>query len=127
MTMFKTTTKHLTYADFKEGYRGSYARLITSEENEQFGKLVGDFNPVHFDEDRMSKSIFGKIVTNGFFTETTIGSALVNMFTSDQTLVIALKKSMTLLAPVFIGDTITATVTVIKQIPKKKDFYVNAK
>ncbi len=122
MTMFKTTTKHLTYADFKEGYRGSYARLITSEENEQFGKLVGDFNPVHFDEDRMSKSIFGKIVTNGFFTETTIGSALVNMFTSDQTLVIALKKSMTLLAPVFIGDTITATVTVIKQIPKKKTF-----
>lgn len=124
MTMFKTTTKHLTYADFKEGYRGSYARLITSEENEQFGKLVGDFNPVHFDEDRMSKSIFGKIVTNGFFTETTIGSALVNMFTSDQTLVIALKKSMTLLAPVFIGDTITATVTVIKQIPKKKKTFM---
>ena len=125
--MLKTINKKLTYDDFKEGYTGAYTRTITSAENEQFGKLVGDFNPVHFDEERMSKSIFGKRVTNRFFTESAIGSALVNMFTSHQTLVIALKKDIMLTAPVFIGDTITATVIVTKRLPDKKRLICDCK
>ncbi|MFH0713770.1 MAG: MaoC family dehydratase [Candidatus Micrarchaeota archaeon] len=119
--------KTLKYSDCIEGYSGTFTRTITAEGNKLFGKVVGDFSPVHFDEERMSKTRFGKIITNGFFTESAIGSALANMFTSDKTLVIALKKTMTLTAPVFIGDTITATVIVTKQIPEKKRLLCDCK
>ena len=82
--------------------------------------MVEDFNPVHFDKERMKKSIFGGTVTNGFLTESTIGTALVKMFTSNETVVIALKKEIKLLAPVYIGETITATVTVKETFPEKQ-------
>ncbi|MDP3765856.1 MAG: MaoC/PaaZ C-terminal domain-containing protein [Nanoarchaeota archaeon] len=110
----------MRYEDFTIGYHGSFTRTITEELNKKFGELVQDFNPVHFDEKRMNKSIFGRRATNGFLTESAIGVALVKMFTSDESVVIALKKDIKLLAPVFIGDTITATVTVKERFPEKE-------
>lgn len=110
----------MKYEDFKIGYQGSFTRTITEELNRRFGELVGDFNPVHFDEERMKKTIFGRRATNGFLTESAIGVALVKMFTSDTSLIIALKKDIKLTAPVFIGDTITAVVTVKEIFPEKQ-------
>lgn len=110
----------MKFEDIKIGYKGEFSTVITEEKNKEFGDLVGDHNPVHFDEERMKKSIFGKKVTNGFLTETTIGSALVKMFTSDDGVIIALKKEIKLLAPVFMGDEITANVTVKEKIEEKK-------
>jgi acyl dehydratase len=110
----------MRYDDFQPGYQGTFTTAITEDKNKAFGDLVGDHNPVHFDESRMKGSIFGRRATNGFLTESTIGSALVNMFTSDESVVIALKKEITLLAPVFVGDTVTATVTVAERFPEKQ-------
>lgn len=110
----------MKHDNFKIGYTGSFTKKITEEVNRKFGELVEDFNPVHFDEERMKKSIFGRRATNGFLTESTIGTALVHMFTSKESVVIALKKEIKLLAPVFIGDTITATVTVAESYPEKQ-------
>lgn len=110
----------MKFDDFKIGYQGSFTKTITEETNRKFGELVGDFNPVHFDEERMKKSIFGRRATNGFLTESTIGAALVHMFTSNDSIVIALKKDIKLTAPVFIGDTITATVKVKERYPEKQ-------
>lgn len=116
----------MIYDDFIIGYKGIFSTKITEEKNRHFGELVGDFNPVHFDENRMKKSILGKRATNGFLTESTIGSALVKMFTSEESIIIALKKEIKLLAPVFIGDTITATVTVVERIPEKQRLVCDA-
>ena len=120
----------MKYENFNIGYSGSFTTTITAEKNKQFGDLVGDHNPVHFDEERMKNSIFGKIVTNGFLTESTIGSALVKTFVSDESVVVelkkrmqynpALKKEIKLIAPVFIGDTITAHVVVKERFPEKQ-------
>ena len=110
----------MKHDDFKVGYTGTFSKKITEEANRKFGELVEDFNPVHFDEERMKKSIFRKRAANGFLTESTIGTALVHMFTSKESIVIALKKEIKLLAPVFIGDTITATVTVAESYPEKQ-------
>lgn len=110
----------MKYADINIGYKGTFTRTITEEVNRKFGEIVEDFNPVHFDEKRMQKSIFGKCATNGFLTESTIGVALVKMFTSNESVVIALKKEIKLLAPVFINDTITATVVVKEKNDEKE-------
>ena len=110
----------MKYDDFKVGYNGTFTKTITEEANRKFAEVVEDFNPVHFDEQRMKKSIFGKRATNGFLTESTIGTTLVHMFTSPETVIIALKKDIKLTAPVFIGDTVTATVTVKERFPEKQ-------
>lgn len=110
----------MKYDDFQVGYSDSHTTQITAEKNKKFGELTGDFNPIHFDEERMKKTIFGKCATNGLFTGTIIGVTLVKMFTSDETLIIALKQENKLLAPVFIGDEITATVTVTERYPEKQ-------
>lgn len=115
----------MKYDDFKVGYTGTFTKTITEEVNRKFGELVEDFNPVHFDEERMKKSIFGRRATNGFLTESTIGTTLVHMFTSDESIIIALKKEIKLLAPVFIGDTITATVVVAERYPEKQRLLCN--
>ena len=115
----------MKYDDFVVGYNASFTKTITEEVNKKFGELVEDFNPVHFDEKRMKKTIFEKRATNGFLTESTIGTTLVHMFTSDETIIIALKKEIKLLAPVFIGDTITATVTVKERFPEKQRLLCN--
>lgn len=110
----------MKYDDFQVGYSGTYTTTITQEKNKKFGELTGDYNPIHFDENRMKNTIFGKCATNGLFTETAIGSALVKMFTSEKTMIIALKQENSLLAPVFVGDTITATVIVSERFPEKQ-------
>ena len=92
----------MKYDDFKVGYQGTFTKTITEDVNRKFGELVEDFNPVHFDEKRMKKTMFGRRATNGFLTESTIGTVLVHMFTSDETIIIALKKEIKLVAPVFI-------------------------
>ena len=110
----------MKYDDFKVGYQGTFTKTITEDVNRKFGELVEDFNPVHFDEKRMKKTVFGRRATNGFLTESAIGTALVHMFTSKETIIIALKKEIKLVAPVFIGDTITATVAVKERFPEKQ-------
>ena len=110
----------MKYDDFQVGYEGKFTRTITEELNKNFGELIGDFNPVHFDEERMKKSIFGRRATNAFLTESTIAVALVDMFTSDECVVIVLKKEIKLVAPVFIGDTVTAYIKVKERYPEKQ-------
>ena len=74
----------------------------------------------------MKKSIFGRKATNGFLTESTIGCALVKMFADKTSVPIALKKEIKLLAPVFIGDTITAKVIVKEKISEKQRILCDA-
>ena len=109
----------MKYDDFYVGYKGTFTKKITPGVNKKFADVVEDYNPVHFDEKRMKNSIFGRCATNAFLTESTIGTTLVHMFTSPETVIIALKKDIKLTAPVFIGDTITATVTVKERFPEK--------
>jgi 3-hydroxybutyryl-CoA dehydratase len=86
---------------------------ITTEKNQMFGVLSGDYNPVHFDSKRMANTHYGKPIANGIQTLSCIGSAIVDMFVTKKTLVIAIEQHNSFLKPVFIDDKITATVTVI--------------
>ena len=110
----------MKYEDFEIGYQKSFTRTITEELNKEFGYLIQDLNPVHFDEERMKETAYGRRVTNGLLTASTIAVALVDMFATKDSLPIAIRKDIELTAPVFIGDTITATVTIQEKYPEKK-------
>ena len=95
------------------GDSASSAMVITATSNQIFGDMSGDHNPVHFDAERMANTHFKKPIANGIQVLSCVGSAIVKLFVTEQTIVIAIEQHNSFLKPVFIDDTVTATVTVI--------------
>jgi len=111
---------------FNIGDSAEFITTITAEKNKQFAELSGDFNPVHFDATRMAKTHFKKPITNGIFVTTSIGTAIVKLFVTDKTMVIAIEQHNSFLKPVYIGDTITSRIEIEELLNDKGDLWVQA-
>lgn len=90
-------------------------KTITAQEVDCFCELSGDRNPIHLDEDFARKSQFGRRIVPGLLVGSYISALLANDLPGPGT--IYLRQTLEFLAPVFIGDTLTTSVTVV-EIPK---------
>ena len=88
------------------------SRTFTAEDVEGFARLSGDRNPLHFDADFAGRTRVGALVVQGGLT-TGLFNALVAMDLPGPGSVF-LHQEWDYPAPVFIGDTVTAEVTVIE-------------
>jgi len=95
---------------FHLGQRASFTKTVTESDVTTFAGLIGDFNPLHVDAEYARKSRFGQRVAHGIFTAGLISAVLGNKLPGPGA--IYLSQQIEFLAPVFIGDTITATVEV---------------
>jgi 3-hydroxybutyryl-CoA dehydratase len=100
----------MTDINFQIGERASFAKTVTESDVTTFAGLIGDFNPIHVDAEYARKSRFGQRVAHGMFTGGLISAVLGNKLPGPGS--IYLSQQIEFLAPVFIGDTITATVEV---------------
>jgi len=116
----------MRFEDFKVGYKGSFTKPVTEEDNRRFAELSGDFNPVHFRDDAGRRAGFKARISNGFVQESRIAAALVGTFGSEDTLVVALEKNTRFLKPVYVGDEITATVEVVARVDALKVLRIKA-
>lgn len=117
----------MKYSDFKVGYKGSFSRPVTYDENVKFGEISGDLNPLHF-EDKVAKELgFAGAVSNGFVAESRIAAALIETFGSDNTIVVALEKNTKFLQPVYMNDFISAEVEVVAQVKSMNALKILAK
>lgn len=107
-----------TRDDFQLGERSSFGKTVTESDVTAFAGLVGDFNPVHVDAEYARKSRFGRRVAHGMFTGGLISAVLGNKLPGPGA--IYLSQQIEFLAPVFIGDTVTATVEVVAWRPDKR-------
>ena len=117
----------MKYNDFKIGFKGSFTRVVTYEENVKFGEISGDLNPLHFEDVIATKLGFHGAVSNGFVAESRIAAALVETFGSSSTIVVALEKNTKFLKPVYMGDIIRAEVEVTSQIKAMNALKIKAK
>ncbi|MBZ0218272.1 MAG: MaoC family dehydratase [Fimbriimonadaceae bacterium] len=89
----------------------SYSKVVTSVDIENFAELSGDRNPLHLDDDFAATTIFKGRIAHGFlsasFISTVIGTKLPGPGA------IYMSQSLKFLAPVRIGDIVTAQVTVM--------------
>jgi acyl dehydratase len=83
---------------------------VTGDHVKTFATLTGDYNPLHFDERFAAGTRFGRLVAQGGLT-TGLLHALVAMDLPGPGSVF-LSQNWKFTAPVYIGDTITATVEV---------------
>jgi acyl dehydratase len=99
------------------GQRAERSLTLTSKHVQTFAELTGDYNPLHFDESFVSRTKFGKLVVQGGLT-TGLLHALVAMDMPGPGTVF-LSQHWKFTAPVYIGDTITASAEVLSVHPSK--------
>lgn len=106
-----TTVQFERRESFQIGERASYTRVISAQAVETFAALTGDYNPLHMDEGYACQSRFGRRIAHGMLTAGLI-SAVLGMHLPGPG-AIYLSQTLKFLAPVYLGDEITATVEVI--------------
>ncbi len=95
------------------GDTASFSKTLTETDVYNFAGICGDFNPVHVDKETAAYSKFGKQVCHGMLVASFISTVLGMYLPGPGT--IYLTQTLRWDAPVYIGDTITATVTVEKK------------
>jgi 3-hydroxybutyryl-CoA dehydratase len=102
----------------KIGESASFTKTLTEEDVRLFGQISGDDNPVHFDEAYAASTIFGRRVVHGMLSASLISTVLGTKLPGPGA--IYAKQEIKFLAPVFIGDTLTATCTVKDFVEEKR-------
>jgi 3-hydroxybutyryl-CoA dehydratase len=104
--------------DFRVGEQARFTKTVTEADVTTFAGLIGDFNPLHVDAEYARKSRFGRRVAHGMFTGGLISAVLGNKLPGPGS--IYLNQQIEFLAPVYIGDTITAVAEVSSWRPEKR-------
>jgi 3-hydroxybutyryl-CoA dehydratase len=101
----------------KVGDSASVTKTITDADIQAFGDLSGDHNPLHFDQEHARRTRFRKPISHGMLTGSLFSPIIAHQLPGEGA--IYLSQSLKFLAPVFAGDTITATLTV-RQVREDK-------
>ena len=104
--------------DLVIGQSESFEKKITDNDIKIFSEITGDKNPVHTDEKFAKETIFKKRIAHGFLTGSLISTVIATKLPGPGS--VYLKQDIKFLAPVFIGDTVKAEVTVLEIIIEKK-------
>lgn len=96
----------------REGDTASITRTITQGDIQAFAELVGDFNPVHVDEQFAKKTRFGGRIAHGMWGAALVSAVLGTKLPGPGT--VYLSQSLKFEAPVYAGDAIKAAVTAVK-------------
>jgi 3-hydroxybutyryl-CoA dehydratase len=103
--------------ELRVGDSAQISKTITEGDIELFARVTGDFNPVHLDQAYAEKTMFKGRIAHDLLSVGLLSSILGNILPGYGT--IYLSQEVKFLAPVRIGDTITARVEVIELIPEK--------
>ena len=104
--------------DFYVGQQASLTKTVSEADVATYADLIGDFNPLHVDDDYARKSRFGRRIAHGMLTGGLISAVLGNKLPGAGG--IYLSQQIEFLAPVYLGDTITTTVEVTAWRPDKR-------
>lgn len=87
------------------GLKVTHMKTVTEADITLFAGVSGDFNPVHMNEEYAKKTFFGGRIAHGVIALGLMSAAMTRL----PGVVIFLSATDKFLAPVRIGDTITAT------------------
>ncbi len=103
--------------ELKVGDSAEWSRTVTEDDIKLFAKATGDFNPVHLDQGYAEKTFFKGRIAHGLLSLGFISTVLGNILPGHGT--IYLSQEVKFLAPVRIGNTLTAMAEVMELIPEK--------
>jgi 3-hydroxybutyryl-CoA dehydratase len=107
----------LRFDDIAIGRSHVLVHAMLESEVDAFGRLSGDLNPLHMDEDFAAHSPFGRRVVHGLLTAALVSTAHTQLTGPGFAYV---GQELRFLGPAFIGDTLTITLTVVERKPGKR-------
>ena len=99
------------------GEKATRSLTISDATIRDFAAVTGDTNPVHLDDDYAAGTRFGRRIAHGMIAAGLISATLANDLPGPGT--VYLNQTLHFKAPVFPGDTVTATVEVLTVRPDK--------
>lgn len=100
---------------------GDFAQLSKTVEDKDvrvFAEVTGDNNPLHLDDEFASKTVFKRRIAHGILTAGLISAVIGSKLPGIGTIYIS--QTLNFLAPVYIGDVITAKVEVLEILKEGK-------
>lgn len=99
------------------GQSASMAKTLSENDVYLFAGITGDFNPAHVNVEYAKQTFFKKRVAHGILSSGLISAVIGTKLPGPGTIYI--EQTLEFRAPVYIGDTITAKVS-IKEIDEEK-------
>lgn len=97
---------------YKIGDSAQLSKTVKDEDIKLLAEITGDKNPLHLDDEFVSKTIFKRRIAHGILTAGLISAVIGNRLLGNGTIYIT--QTLNFLAPVYIGDEITAKVEVLE-------------
>ena len=100
----------MTIQDLAVGQCASTSKTISEADVYLFAGITGDLNPAHINEQYAGDTMFGGRIAHGMLSAGLISAVIGMQLPGPGTIYVG--QDLKFLAPVRIGDTVTATVTV---------------
>lgn len=107
------------------GMSASYSQTITDFDVKQFAGLSGDHNPVHVDEIYAENSRYKKRIAHGLISASFFSAIFGTKLPGKGCVYVS--QNLNFIRPVYLGDTVTAIVTVTNVDISKKRVYFDTK
>jgi len=106
----------MTYDVIQIGDTACFEKTISESDIYSFAGIIGDFNPVHINKTYAENSRFAARISHGML----VGSLFSTVFGMQLPGpgAIYVSQDLQFMAPVYIGDTIKATVSVVQKLEK---------
>lgn len=111
-----------TIDELKVGQTAQFSKTITETDIYLFAGVTGDLNPAHVDEEYAKKTFFKTRIAHGMLTASFISTVIGTMLPGPGT--VYLSQEVRFLAPVKIGDTVSAVVEITEIRPEKKRIWL---
>lgn len=106
------------FEDLRLGQSESLMRTVMERDIALFAELSGDANPIHLDESYAAGTKFGQRIAHGMLTASLVSALLGTRLPGPGA--VYLSQTLTFLAPVKIGDVVTARVEVVELIADRR-------
>ena len=107
-----------TFDQLTIGDSDQFSKTVTDTDIYLFAGVTGDFNPAHIDEAYAQGTFFKTRIAHGMLSAGFISAVIGTRLPGPGT--VYMRQTLDFLAPVRIGDTVTATVEVIEKMEDKK-------
>ncbi|MCX8134523.1 MAG: MaoC family dehydratase [Roseococcus sp.] len=108
----------VAFEDLAVGQTASFSKTITEADILMFAAVSGDTNPLHIDAEAAAASMFKERIAHGMLSASLISTVLGTRLPGPGA--VYLGQSLRFRAPVRIGETVTARVTVTALDPEKR-------
>jgi 3-hydroxybutyryl-CoA dehydratase len=107
-----------TFNELEIGDSANFSKTVTDADIYLFAGVTGDLNPAHIDESYAQGTFFKTRIAHGMLSAGFISAVIGTRLPGPGT--VYLHQSLDFLAPVHIGDTVTATVEVVEKQEEKQ-------